>query len=64
MSFISTISESEAAGDVKDMFESEKAAKGYVPNFAKIFSHRPKVMEAWRNLIKSIIENMDAAVMN
>ena len=59
MSFISTVSESEAKGDVKIMYESEKAGKGYVPNFAKIFSPHPKVMGAWRNLIKSIIEHMD-----
>ena len=59
MSFISTVSESDAIGDVKIMYESEKAGKGYVPNFAKIFSLHPKVMGAWRNLIKSIIEHMD-----
>jgi uncharacterized peroxidase-related enzyme len=59
MSFINTISESEAIGEVKEMYESEKTTRGYLPNFAKLFSLRPKVMGAWRNLIRSIIENMD-----
>jgi len=59
MAFISTIPESEAVGEVKEMYDSEKATRGYVPNFAKVFCHQPKVMKAWRNLIKSIIENMD-----
>jgi uncharacterized peroxidase-related enzyme len=59
MSFIRTIPEYEAAGEVKKMYDSEKAARGYLPNFAKTFSLRPKVMEAWRILIRSIIENMD-----
>ncbi len=59
MSFISTIPESESAGEVKKMYDSENATRGYVPNFAKVFCHRPKVMGAWRNLIRSIIENMD-----
>jgi uncharacterized peroxidase-related enzyme len=59
MSYIKTISESESTGELKSMYETEKVGKGYVPNFAKIFSLRPKVMVAWRNLIRSIIENMD-----
>ena len=59
MSFIKTISESESTGEVKDMYENERTTRGYVPNFAKIFCHRPKVMKAWRKLIGSIIENMD-----
>jgi uncharacterized peroxidase-related enzyme len=59
MSFIRTIPESEAAGEVKEIYDSEKATKGYLPNYAKLFCHRPKVMKAWRNLIRSIIENTD-----
>jgi hypothetical protein len=64
MSFINTIPESESAGEVKEMYASEKAMRGYVPNFAKVFCHRPKVMGAWRNLIRSIIENMDKKLRN
>ena len=59
MPYIRVISESESTGEVKDMYESEKTTRGYVPNFAKIFCHRPKVMKAWRKLFGSIIENMD-----
>lgn len=59
MSFIKTISESDAEGEVKEMYDREKASKEYLPNFAKLFCYRPKVMGAWRSLIRSIIENMD-----
>lgn len=59
MSFIKTIPESEAKGEVKEMYDSEKAVKGYLPNYTKLFCHRPKVMGAWRNLIRSIIADMD-----
>ena len=59
MSYIKTIPEDKAKGEVKEMYESEIATRGYLPNFAKIFCYHPKVMLAWRALIKSIIENMD-----
>ena len=59
MSFIKTIPEPEAEGEVKTMYDNKKVTRGYVPNFAKIFCHKPKVMGAWRSLIRSIIENMD-----
>ncbi len=59
MPFIKTIPESEATGDLKEMYKSEIQTRGYLPNFARIFCYKPKVMFAWRNLIKSINENMD-----
>jgi uncharacterized peroxidase-related enzyme len=59
MSFIGTIDESRAVGEVKELYENEKALKGYLPNYALVFSCRPKVMSAWKNLIRCIIDNMD-----
>ena len=59
MAYIKIIPEAEATGTLKEMYEIEKRQKDYLPNFAKIFCYRPKVMFAWRELIKSIIENMD-----
>jgi uncharacterized peroxidase-related enzyme len=59
MAFIQTIPEEKAAGPVLEMYESEKSLRGYLPNFAKIFCHRPKVMESWRLLSKSINSQMD-----
>ena len=59
MAFISTVPEEKADGPVREMYESEKSLRGYLPNFAKLFCHRPKVMESWRILSKSINSQMD-----
>jgi uncharacterized peroxidase-related enzyme len=59
MAFIQTIPVGEAAGDVRRMYEQNQARYGYVPNYAKVFSLRPQVMDAWTQLQKSIRATMD-----
>ena len=59
MTFISTILEDEAPADVKQMYADDLNAKGYIPNYTRLFSHRPQVMAAWGNLLGSIKANMD-----
>ena len=59
MAFIDTVPEDQAHGDVARMFEQNRAAKGYVPNYVKAFSHRPQVMEAWANLLGSVRSTLD-----
>jgi uncharacterized peroxidase-related enzyme len=59
MTFISTILEDEAPADVKQMYADDLNAKGYIPNYTRLFSHRPQVMAAWGNLLGSIKVNMD-----
>src|SRR5437762_1770711 len=46
MAFIDGIPVAQASGDVRGMYEKTQAAAGYVPNYAKVFSHRPQVMAA------------------
>jgi uncharacterized peroxidase-related enzyme len=60
MTFIETIGEDEATGEVAEMYANERATRGHVPNFAHAFSHRPGVYNAWRQLIGAIMTNMDA----
>jgi uncharacterized peroxidase-related enzyme len=60
MAFVHTIAVDEAAGDVRAMYERAQSALGYVPNYAKIFSHRPDVMTAWSGLLASIRGHLDA----
>jgi len=60
MSFINTIPLSEATGDVRELYERQQAPLGFVPNYAKVFSHRPNIMKAWAALqseIKKTIEH-------
>jgi uncharacterized peroxidase-related enzyme len=56
--FIQTISESEAEGKLRDVYEADQKNMGYVPNHAKVFSLRPDVLEAWRAFQGSIRKNL------
>ena len=59
MAFIDTIPTDAAAGDVADMYETDRAGWGFLPNFTRAYSHRPDVYAAWRGLNGSIKANMD-----
>jgi uncharacterized peroxidase-related enzyme len=45
--------------DTRELFAGEQAQRGYVPNFARAFAHRPGVYRAWRNLVTEVASNMD-----
>ena len=59
MSYIETIPLDAADGAVREMYERQQEAWGYVPNYAKSFSHRPAVMERWGKLLAEIRRPMD-----
>ena len=59
MSFIHTIAPAEAEGETAAMYRRQQAAWGYVPNYAKAFSHRPEVMARWGRLLAEIRRPMD-----
>ena len=56
--FIQTISEAEAEGKLRTIYEGDIQSMGYVPNHAKVFSLRPDVLEAWRAFQGSIRKNL------
>lgn len=58
MAFIQTIPESEATGKVREMYEHNLKKRGYVPNYTRLLSLRPEVMEAWGSLQEAIRANM------
>ncbi len=60
MTFIHTIPEDSAEGETAAMYARLRHELGYVPNFAKAFSHRPGVMARFGELLDSIKGNMDA----
>jgi uncharacterized peroxidase-related enzyme len=60
MAFIRTIPVEQATGDARAMYERSQTRGGYVPNYAKVFSHRPEVMAAWGALLASIRGNLEA----
>ena len=59
MAFIETIAPAEAEGDVLAMYERQQASWGYVPNYAKVFCHRPEVLARWARLLAEIRRPMD-----
>ena len=54
MAFIDTIKVNDATDEVLAMYERQEQHWGYVPDYAKIFSHRPEVMERWGRLLAAI----------
>lgn len=54
MAFIKTISAKEARDEVRDMYARQEGEFGYVPDYAKVFCHRPGVMARWGRMLAEI----------
>ena len=54
MAFIKTVRANQASGAALEMYEHQQSHWGYVPNYAKAFSHRPEVMARWGRLLAEI----------
>jgi uncharacterized peroxidase-related enzyme len=59
MPFIETVPEDRAADAVADIYETDRAKFGHVPNFTQSFSLRPDVYSAWLELNGAIKAGMD-----
>ena len=59
MAFIDTIHPHDADGDVRAMYARQQDTYGYVPNYAKVFSHRPELMARWAALQSGIRKHVD-----
>ena len=59
MTFIETVPEADATGAVHEMYETDRAVFGDLPNLTRAFSLRPEVYGAWRQLNGSIKAGMD-----
>jgi uncharacterized peroxidase-related enzyme len=57
--FITVPDESSVDDAVADWYERQKAAWGYLPNYAPAFATRPDVAEAWNTLNNAVRGNMD-----
>jgi hypothetical protein len=58
MSFLKSIALDQAEGEVKHIYDHDLEKQGYISNYTKLFSLRPEVLDAWRNLQGSIRRNM------
>ena len=54
MAFINTTTADQACGDVAVMYRDLQGKGSYLPNYARIFCHRPKLMTAWAALQKEL----------
>lgn len=59
MSFIETIDPRDADETLAAMYLRQQDSWGYVPNYAKVFSHRPEVMARWAQLLSGIKRSLD-----
>ena len=59
MGFIDSIEPEQAEGEVAGMYRRLQGTAEYLPNYARAFSHRPAVMEAWAALQRALQANMD-----
>jgi uncharacterized peroxidase-related enzyme len=59
MTFTETVPEAAAEGAVADIYENDRAALGFLPNFTQAFSLRPEVYQSWRQLNGAIKATMD-----
>jgi len=57
--FITPVSEDDAEGDLAEYYRSQRAAWGFLPNYAGAFSSRPDVARAWNALNTTIRDGMD-----
>lgn len=59
MSFIETLPPAQAADGVAAMYRRQEGASGYVPNYAKVFCHRPELMLRWAALLSEVKRPLD-----
>ncbi len=59
MPLIHTTPVAEATGPVEAMYRRQQDAFGYVPNYARAFSHRPELMTLWAELQRGIRRHVE-----
>ncbi len=56
--FIDTVSPEDAVGTVAEIYEEARSAKGYLPNYSRVFALRPEAFDAWDALATAIRKSM------
>ena len=60
MAYIHTVPIEEATGLLKELYDKEQAASGYVDHTSQAFSLRPDGLAAFNHLLATIKSHMDA----
>ncbi len=59
MSFLETVDESEASGELAALYAEDIDDDGHIANYTRAFSHRPDLMRAWETLNQTVKRSMD-----
>ena len=59
MAFIETVADDEATGAAAEMLDVVRNESGRVPNYVRMFAHRPDVYAGWQELLVAVRESMD-----
>lgn len=59
MSFVQTVPEAEATGLVKELYDKDAAAQGYISNYVRTLSLHPEIVAGYRNFIRVLRERVD-----
>jgi uncharacterized peroxidase-related enzyme len=56
---MSFLQRAEQSPDTERMFDTDRTAMGYLPNYTKLFAHSPAVYAAWRQLNGAVKAGME-----
>lgn len=59
MAFIGKVTHEGCSGELRAMYQRQQDHYGYIPNYAKAFSHRPETLARWGRLLAEIRRPMD-----
>jgi uncharacterized peroxidase-related enzyme len=59
MSFLASVTDEAASGEVLGQYDADRARLGYVANYTRTFSLRPNVFAAWGQLSGAVKAGMD-----
>lgn len=58
MTYIETVAEAEASGKLRELYDADLKALGYVPHYTEAMSLQPEVNAAWRQLSAAVRATM------
>jgi uncharacterized peroxidase-related enzyme len=59
MTFIDTVAPAEATGATAELYAGEEEVFGFLPNLVRVFSQRPEVYAAWKQLSGAVKGGME-----
>ncbi len=59
MSFLNTVPQDAAEGEVAEMYATDRERMGYLPNYTRLFSLHPEAFQAWRQLASAVAGGME-----